>query len=95
MRAVLLAMATVATRAGLRSSRRLTQLPVADVLVPTRRIADVAPTTRSRRSYPSPIFDMRPRRSLPPDEFWRGTSPRKAANWRPDLNPNSHHQTGG
>jgi hypothetical protein len=29
---------------------------------------------------------MRPSLSLPPEEFWRGTRPRKAANSRPDLN---------
>ena len=85
MRAVLLATATVTSRAGLRSSRPRTQVPVADGLLSARRTTEVAPTTRSRRRYPSPIFDIRPRRSLPPEEFCRGTRPRNAANWRPVL----------
>ena len=49
MRAVLLAMATVTTLEGLRSSNPRTQVPVADVLLPTRRTTDVAPRTSSLR----------------------------------------------
>lgn len=85
IRAVLLAIATVTTLAGLRSISDRTQAPVFVELLPALRIAEVAPTTRSFRRYLSPIFDIRPRRSLPPDEFCRGTNPRKAANSRPDL----------
>jgi hypothetical protein len=49
MRAVLLAIATVTTRAGLRSSSERTQTPVADVLEPALRMTEVAPITRSLR----------------------------------------------
>ena len=47
MRAVLLAIATVTTLAGLRSIRDRTQAPVCVVLVSALRITEVAPTTRS------------------------------------------------
>ena len=46
MRAVLLAMATVTTRAGLRSIKDRTQAPVAEVLLAARRMTDVAPWCR-------------------------------------------------
>ena len=74
------------TRAGLRSSRLRIHSAAR-----YRRFAPVG----SPRSLPrpaasadsrSPIFEMRPSRSLPPEEFWRGTSPRKAANSRPERN---------
>ena len=80
-----MAMATVVNRAGLRSSKLRTQAPVADVFMPARRMTEVAPTTSSLRRYPSPILQMRPRRSLPPEEFCLGTRPRNAANYRPFL----------
>jgi len=38
------------------------------------------PITSSCRRYLSPILVMRPRRSLPPLDFWRGVSPSHAAN---------------
>jgi len=47
IRALLLAMATVTTRAGLRSSSDRTQAPVADVLELARRMTEVAPITSS------------------------------------------------
>ena len=47
IRAVLLAMATVVTLAGLRCRSDLTQAPVAEGLLPARRRTEVAPTTNS------------------------------------------------
>jgi hypothetical protein len=49
IRAVLLAIATVANRAGLRSGRDQTQTPALVVLASARRITEVAPMTSSRR----------------------------------------------
>ena len=49
VRAVLLAMATVTTRAGLRSNSDLTQAPVRVSVVGARRVTEVAPTTSNRR----------------------------------------------
>ena len=51
-----------------------------------RRITAVAPTTRSLRRYPSLFLEIRPSLSFPPEEFCRGTRPRKAANSRPERN---------
>ena len=66
IRAVLLAMATVTSRAGRRSNKDWTQEAEArDAPVRTRRMTEVAPTTRSLRRYPSPILEMRPSRSEP------------------------------
>ena len=86
MRAVLFATATVTTRLGLRSISDLNHAPVTDALSAARRMTDVNPITSSFLRWPSPILEMRPRRSLPPEEFWRGTSPKKAANSRPERN---------
>ena len=85
VRAVLLAIATVTSRCGLRSSRDRTQAAVRVWLVSARRVTDVAPTIGKRRRSPLPIFETRPSRSFPPDEFCLGTSPSQAANCRPDL----------
>ena len=85
VRAGLLAMATVTSRVGLRPMSDLTQAPVRVSVVSARLVTEVAPKTSKRRKYPLPIFEIRPMRSLPPDEFLRGTRPRKAANYRPDL----------
>src|ERR1700729_3875293 len=50
----------------------------------------MAPTTNSFRRYRFPIFDTRPRRSLPPEEFCLGANPRNAANSRgPEKTPTS------
>ena len=79
-------MATVTNRAGLRSSRLRTQLAAVVSAVRARRTTDVAPTTSSFLRWRSPIFEMRPSLSLPPDEFWRGTRPSEAENSRPERN---------
>ena len=69
VRAVLLAIATVTSRVGLRPSRDLTQAPVRVSVVSARLVTEVAPITSKRRKYPLPIFEMCSRRSLPPAQF--------------------------
>ena len=44
-----------------------------------------APMTSRVLRYGSPRLVMCPSRVLPPLEYWRGTSPSQAANWRPFL----------
>ncbi len=46
---------------------------------------DIAPIMSSLRMSACPAFEMRPRRSLPPDENWRGTRPSQAAKSHPHL----------
>lgn len=86
MRAVLLAIATVASRTGFfaridavhgstRSGREMAAL--------TR---DVIAITSSFRRYLFPILDIRPSRSFPPDDLLIGVSPTQAAKSRPVLN---------
>ncbi len=85
-RAILLAMATLATRTGFLAKRATRRGSAVSGLCLARRIRDVAPTTRSFRKYRSPILVIRPRRSLPPLEFCEGVSPSQAANSRPERN---------
>ena len=86
-RAVLFAIATVATRAGFRASRSAT---AADR--PSRACtlrggpARSCRRSSSLRRYLSPILLMRPSRSLPPLDFCSGVSPSQAANCRPERN---------
>ena len=90
VRAVLLAMATVTSRVGLRPMSDLTQAPVRVSVVSARRVTEVAPTTSKRRRYPLPIFEMCPRRSLPPDEVCRGSAGRNAI--RPRDGPHAEER---
>ena len=46
----------------------------------------VMPVTKRRRMYRSPIFVIRPSRSFPPLDKFRGVRPNQAANCRPFLN---------
>lgn len=85
-RAILFAMATLATRAGLRASNAIRCGSVVSGLCLARRINEVAPITRSFLRYRSPILVMRPSRSLPPLEFCDGVSPSQAANSLPERN---------
>lgn len=80
IRAILLAMATEATRAGFLASRATKRGSTVPGFSLAYRISAVAPTTRSYRRYLSPILVMRPNRSLPPLELCRGVSPSRAAN---------------
>ena len=48
--------------------------------------AELAPRISSRRKLRSPILVVRPSRSLPPLECWRGVSPSQAAKSRPRRN---------
>ena len=58
------------------------------VLLPRAcRRTEVAPSTSRERSSALPIFDILPKRSLPPLERDFGVKPSHAARWRPDLNP--------
>ena len=86
MRAVSFATATVVRRTGLRSRSDLTHAPVLVSLAATLRMTEVALTMSSCRRVPLPILEMRPSRSLPLEEFCRGTSPRSAATYRPEWN---------
>lgn len=86
IRAILLAMATEATRAGFLASNATKRGSTVLGFCLAYRTSAVAPTTRSCRRYRSPILVMRPKRSLPPLELCRGVSPSQAANCRPDEN---------
>src|SRR5271157_2918917 len=86
MRAVLLASATATTLAGLRArSARTHSASFVARLRACRRTA-TAPATSRQRMYLSPRLLVRPSRSLPPEEFWRGVMPSQAANSRPEWN---------
>ena len=81
MRALLLASATVASRAGRRPST-----PAALSHCPARKAIDVAPRTSEVRTVLLPALVMRPNHALPPVECWRGTKPSQAAKCRALLN---------
>lgn len=85
-RAVWFAMATVATRTGLRASKATSRGSAVSGLRFTRLMSDVMPTTSSVQRYLSPILVMRPSLSLPPLECCRGVRPNQAANSRPERN---------
>lgn len=75
VRAVVLAVATFMSSVGLRSICLLNRGAVRVTVVGARRVTELAPTTSNRRRLPFPIKDNRPNLSLPPAEFWCGTSP--------------------
>lgn len=83
MRAMRLAKATITTCSGLRASIRDNQPSPAVPRVRTHRTTLLAPMTRSRRRSRWPIFEIRPSRSLPPDDACNGTRPIHAAKSRP------------
>jgi hypothetical protein len=85
-RAILFAMATLATRTGFLASSATSRGSAVSGLYLARRINDVAPITRSFLRYRSPILVICPRRSFPPLEFCEGVSPSQAANSRPERN---------
>jgi len=82
--AILLAKAMAATLAGLRANNAVSQ---GDIVAPRRacRNTAVAPTTRRERSAGLPIFEIFPKRSLPPLECIFGVSPIHAAKCRPEV----------
>jgi hypothetical protein len=82
--AVLLAAATVTTRAGFRASMSAMRGSTDPDSDRARWTSEVIPSTRSRRRYRSPILEIRPSRSLPPLDRCNGVNPRDAANWRAD-----------
>lgn len=86
MRAVLLAIATVASRGDLRSNRATAHGSTRSGLAFICLRRDVMPATSKRLTYLSPIFDTRPSRSLPPLDRLSGMRPNHAANSRPFRN---------
>jgi len=72
IRAIMLAIATEATRAGFLASSATKRGSTVPGFSLAHRTSEVAPTIRSCRRYLSPIFVMRPKRSLPPLELCRG-----------------------
>lgn len=85
-RAILFAKAIATSIFGFLASICVNHAFQALPLRPAHRMTAIAPMTSSRRISLWPIFDTRPRRSLPPVEFCRGTSPSQAAKSRPDRN---------
>lgn len=89
IRAVLFAVATVASRGDLRSSRVVEKGSARSglALICLRRA--VMPATARRLMYLSPNFEMRPRLSFPPLDRFNGVSPSHATsslrfrNWHP------------
>ncbi len=69
VRAVLFAIATVATRTGFRASRLANRGSIFSGLDFARLTSEVMPTMSILRRYLSPILVMRPSRSLPPLDF--------------------------
>jgi hypothetical protein len=69
IRAVLFAIATVATLVGFRASRLTSRGSIVCGLHLARRTSEVMPTMSSLRRYLSPILVMCPSRSLPPLDF--------------------------
>ncbi len=86
IRAVLFAMATVATRGSLRSRKAIAHGSTRSGLTFIWFNRAVMPVTSRRLRYRSPIFEMPPKRSLPPLERLRGVRPSQAANSRPLRN---------
>src|SRR6201996_8951415 len=86
MRAILLASATVTSRAGRRCRMSLSQAPAALCQPSACPSIAVAPNTSSLRISLLPALVIRPRWVWPAVEFCRGTRPSQAANCRAVLN---------
>ncbi len=86
MRAVLFAIATVASRGDLRSSSATAHGSTRSGLTFICLRRAVIPVTNNRLTYRSPIFEIRPSRSLPPLDRFKGVRPSQAANSRPFRN---------
>lgn len=83
VRAIRLASATATSIFGLRASIRASQEPSGAPLRAAHRTTATAPMISNRRMSRWPIFEVRPSRSLPPLECWRGVRPTQAAKSRP------------
>jgi len=79
-------MATVANRVGLRSSIEAVHGSTLSGLVLAALTRADIPTTRSCRKYRSPMRDILPSLSLPPEDLLSGVNPIQAARSRPLLN---------
>src|SRR6056297_729908 len=86
IRADLFAMATVASRNGFSASILAVQVSAFSGLFFAISARDVIPTINSFLIYRSPFLVIRPRRSFPPLDLFRGVSPSHAARSRPVLN---------
>ena len=83
MRAVLLAIATVASRTGFFASIDAVQGSTRSGREMAALTREVIAITRSFRRYLFPILDIRPRRSFPPEDLLIGVSPTQAASHDP------------
>lgn len=85
-RAILPAKAMATSMRGFRDNMRASHVPSAAPFREAQFTTAIAPVTRRRRISRCPIFDVLPRRCLPPLEFCLGTRPSHAAKSRPRLN---------
>src|SRR3546814_20087055 len=85
VRAILLAKAIDTSILGFRATMRASHESSGIDLRPIQFRRDIAPMISSLRMSACPAFEVRPRRSLPPEENWRGTRPSQAAKSRPQL----------
>lgn len=86
MRAIRLASAIATSIFGLRASIRASHDPSGAPLRAAHRTTAMTPVISNHRISFWPIFDVRPRRSLPPLECCRGVRPTHAAKSRPFEN---------
>jgi len=86
IRADLFAMATVANRNGFSASIFAVQISAFSGLFLAIKARDVIPMINSFRMYRSPFLVIRPRRSFPPLDLFKGVRPNHAARSRPVLN---------
>ena len=82
-RAILFANAIATSILGFLASIRDSHDPSGIFFRPSQFNRDIAPMISNRRMSACPAFEMRPRRSFPPDECCRGTKPNHAAKSRP------------
>ena len=80
-KAILLASAIPTNILGLRARSRPIQPSAAIRLRAPPMVLVIAPMISRRRISLWPAFDIRTNRALPPEEFWRGTSPNHATSF--------------
>jgi len=83
VRAILLAKAIATSILGFRAAMCASHDPSGIDFRPSQFRRDIAPIISSLRISDCPALEMRPSRSLPPDENCRGTRPSQAAKSRP------------
>lgn len=82
---IFLAKAIATSIRGFRAAMRASHESSGIDLRPSQLSRDIAPMISSLRISVCPAFEVRPRRSFPPEENWRGTRPSHAAKSRPQL----------